>query len=636
MNLRKIIQNKRTVIISLVVLLLYVSLFHWRYVCGEPQRLRTFLFFSYCFFLFTPCLYLLLDVLFSAFLRIFFFTYYLLLALFPYKILFPANTGLCTLYTDPSITLVFGLGRYWGLILYAFLSLGITLGWLWYHHRTWTKHIPREEIAICGFLLGLTVVQIVPRINENSLIKEGIHRNKELCGTSYTNDFFGHCAFSDQPHWTDPNGFFKGVHIPEYKLAKWSFQFLQNENLPESVVDRLKPLKWREFDDKEEFLAAVSDHIGKEATVQYQEQLLHASLNDSGYAKLVANRRGLSSYLYSLLEPFTHPYYALILVNVLFYYLLLLSGYTLAKWLKLPHTVITVYLLFLSIHPILYSNTTATVFYIQKYAFFFFILVVGYTREIYTKPISLTDKVLFCSVLACSALVYDPHIKVGFVFLWGLFYALSQFKDSRARATVTLLHAIGYAIVPLLALRGFKILLTSYNLAGKVSEHADAVSYLIAQIPAVPRFIVHHLWESVGKISDELTQIILYNPVSRESLKVMGVFGVVCFFSIFPKYIKGEYLKGFYATYLSSLIITLIAAFLAYIPPLKYPWLEWSGPTRTIGDVPVLVLAQSIGLYHSAEFVCRWLPTWLEPKYPTYLVVLFIFIFSYHRLLILY
>ncbi len=139
-------------------------------------------------------------------------------------------------------------------------------------------------------------------------------------------------------------------------------------------------------------------------------------------------------------------------------------------------------------------------------------------------------------------------------------------------------------------------------------------------------------------MSEELTRLIVVNPLNSEYLKIFGVFGLLCFFSIVPKYIRGDHLKGIYALYLAvTIIIPLIAAFIVQIPPAdEFAFLDWTSSKRAVGYLLVFPLAQSIGLYHFAELGRRWMPTWLKPKYLTYFIVLFIFIFSYHRLLSLY
>jgi hypothetical protein len=110
------------------------------------------------------------------------------------------------------------------------------------------------------------------------------------------------------------------------------------------------------------------------------------------------------------------------------------------------------------------------------------------------------------------------------------------------------------------------------------------------------------------------------------------MFGVICFFSLLPKYVNGDKLKGVYAIYLSNIATPLTASLVAIIPPAT-GWDNHTIAPRAINDIPVLLLAQSIGLYHIAKFGCQWLPAWIKPKYVTYVVVLFIFVFSYHKII---
>ncbi len=620
---------------------MYTALFHWRYVCLPPQRLQTFLFYSFCFFLSASCFYLIFKVLLPFPLDKIGWIFYLFLALFPYKILFPADVNLCSVYTDPSISLLFGLPRYWAILLYALLSTIGGIAWGRYYDKKWRRRrVQLKEIAIAGLLLCVMLVQTLPRIGNNSplMVMEGIHREKERCMDPESSSpvFFGHCADGDRHFWGRPNGIFKGVFFPDFKLSKSSIHFLKERAVPKDVIKRLSLLKWQGFVTKKEFIAAIEAAIGPEQTAHYQQSILQASLNHEGYKFLVANRRAFTSYLYSLVEPLTHPYYGTIIVNCTFFYLILLAGYRLVKLLRMPPIILLLYPLLLSGHARLLQWALETVFYSPKIAFVFFLLVLGYTLGIYSKTLSFGTITLFCSVLACSALVYDPHVKIGFIGLWGLFSALGQVKRSHKRAAVSLGLALLFAIVPLVAQESFETLLESYDLAGNREEHADASEFLISQLPLVPGYLMHHFWESVVKTSDDLVKLMVYNAISEEYLGILGLFGVICAFSLLPAYLNKEHLAGISALYFSSVLLQATASFIAQIPPATYAWVGWTGPQRSGSHLLILVLAQCLGLFHLAHWGQRWLPAWLKPRYPTYVVVLFICIFSFHKLLILY
>jgi hypothetical protein len=220
---------------------------------------------------------------------------------------------------------------------------------------------------------------------------------------------------------------------------------------------------------------------------------------------------------------------------------------------------------------------------------------------------------------------------VAFVFLWGLFYAISQIKMNRLKAGVILFHAIVYAVVPLVAQYGFETLLRHYSLAGW-HQHVIARDAIFTRLPLLPRFLVHNFIDVLLRINSKVVEMIFNNPLSTEYLEILGMFGVICFFSILPRYIKGDKLNGIYATYLSNLIVPLTASLVASMPPAT-GWDKYTFAYRAINDIPVLLLAQSIGLYHITKFGCQWLPAWIKPKYVTYLVVLFIFVFSYHKII---
>jgi len=567
---KSIVQNKREVLLVSGAILLCCLFIYLRYVCDPDQRLRTFLFFAYCFFLSIPCCYLIFRILLPEVLRIFFFIFYLFFALFPYKIFFPSDVDLCKIYSEPSTTLIWGVERYWVPMLYGVFSLLITLGWLWLSKRSLLGNTPKKELMICGVLLIVMVLQIAPRLDRNSprMVGDGMHRGALPCDDDLTGkcvkEFFGYCVMCDVRHHTDPNGIFKGV--------------------------------------------------------------------DQTYSKWVINRRGLNAYLYALFEPFIHPYYASIFINGFFFYLVLLSGYTLAKYFKFDDTIAIVCSILVSANFLLLHDTVDTSFYIQKHAFPIFLLVLGYTIRVYSETASAKDKFLFCSVLACSSLVYTPFINIAFIFFWGLFHALDHIKASRTKAFFTFLHAIVYASIPLISLKGFEELLRHYHLEGYL-DNVNVRGAILSKLSSIPNFLVHNVEGFVVRFNREVLRLIFENPVRNEYLAILGILGVICFFSMLLNHIQRDDLPGVYALYSSSIITPLIASLAAYIPPVARYAGAYTAPDRVSNYYVLFILAQSVGISYLAQRLCSWLPDWIKPKYVTSLVVLFIFVFSYHRML---
>ena len=635
----RLFRNKMRLLFAPVAMALAVLLLHVRYVCDPAQERRALTFAVFFLILSIPCFFLVLKILFPKPFNVIGLIFYILLALFPYKFFFPSQTDLCTINTDPSLTLHFGLPRYFGLLAYGLVSCLLGCWWMSHQNPRWWRHLPLRDIGICGVLFLLTVVQIAPRLVENSvlLVMDGIHRDKERChaGTSYTLYFFGQCDGGDSAHWLRPNGIFKGVHLSDFMLIK--IKRLKNAGIPDELVEQLQPLGSREFDTREELLAEIEALIGPEQTRTYQEILVKAFFNGAGYKVLVANRRMFTSYLYSLFEPFTHPYFGAIILNGLVMYMILMAAYRLALVLNLPPSVALAYPILLSSHHRLLQWATETAFYTPKLAFALLILLIGTIFQIYSRPVSLINQALFCTMLACSALVYDPPINIGFLLLWGALHAVSQARTNLLDAGRTLLKAVMYGMIPQLAQDAFEVMLAHYDLMGMVSEHANASEDLLKQLYLLPSFLWQNGISAILKINTDLTQVLFTNALTEEYLSVLGGFGVICFFSLLFRYLQSDDLKGIYAIYFSAICVQVIASFIAQIPPATYSWLAWTGPQRPGGVLPALVLAQSIGLYHFAKIGSRWIGgEWVTPRPLYYGVVLFIFLFSYHHILALY
>jgi hypothetical protein len=82
-----------------------------------------------------------------------------------------------------------------------------------------------------------------------------------------------------------------------FLLVKDTMGQLRSEGVPEDLVDELKPLKHQTFESREEFLYAVERHIGKEAMLKYQEQIVERSRIDQAKALLPAHCSPLGNKL---------------------------------------------------------------------------------------------------------------------------------------------------------------------------------------------------------------------------------------------------------------------------------------------------------------------------------------------------
>lgn len=62
--------------------------------------------------------------------------------------------------------------------------------------------------------------------------------------------------------------------LVSFRLTKQSFEDLQNENLPENILETLKSLENKRFTSEDELLDAVKEQIGEENTEEYKEIIL--------------------------------------------------------------------------------------------------------------------------------------------------------------------------------------------------------------------------------------------------------------------------------------------------------------------------------------------------------------------------
>jgi len=533
-------------------------LINFRYVCAEPEKFRTGVLFAYLFFIFTPCLYVCFRILLPKFLGMFLFLFFLLLALFPYKIFFAPEINLCDyfLYFDPPI--LFNLPRYWIIILFGFLALAMTSCWQWYKKRQYSWVLPKKEIAVSLLFLFLMLVQILPQLETDAL--KGI---PDECEGRCKEKFFGYCVTCDVRHHTMINGMYRGVA--------------------------------------------------------------------DNFNNFVINRRGLSPFLYTLAEPYITPYYAAIIINSFFFYLIILSGYALAVHFKLNTTIAIISAILLASNKLLHLYTLTVAFYLAKTAFAFLILTAGYKLHVFSKTASLKSKLLFCSVLASCSLTYDPYIFVAFLFFWALFHALGQIKVNPREAGRVILHGICYCIVPMLSLFIFENILKYYAMEG-YSDNLISRRDIFAKLPIFPAYLFNHTTEMAQLAGECIDTLIFSNPQKMEYIELFGSFGVISFFVFIPKYIKSDKPNGLYAIYLATLSIPLFAMLIASIPPLaKYSYIYVSF-IRTTDYLPALVLAQSIGLYYVTKASCGWLQIGLKPSYAAYGASLFIYLYAYFQL----
>jgi len=339
--------------------------------------------------------------------------------------------------------------------------------------------------------------------------------------------------------------------------------------------------------------------------------------------RVVINRRGFAPYLYSLISTYFHPYDAGIIVNAVFYYMIVVCGYLLAKQLNLDESIAIAYSVLLSANYFILNWTLEPVFYIQFFAFTILILFLIPRLGVFENSCKVKDKVLFYFVLACGGLTYDPFMFSGILLLWGFFHSVKVLSTSVKKSLGTFARAMVYAAIPVFSQYVWEVLLRCYDLQGMV-DNIQARANLCSKLLSLPKYMYSNFWEFGALVSRNIIRLVVENPVLPvkdlldpsahptaltgegpiEYWSVLGLLGVFSFFVLLPRYVNKEYREGLYACYISNLGIALMSSLAAAIGPLmKYHWIFLT-PGRTNNAYPVLVLAQSIGIYHITKLCC--------------------------------
>ncbi len=554
----------RTILLVSVFILISLLLLYWRIPrdpAAPPQDARTaFILSAFMFFLAAPCFYLIFKIVFGQFVGLLFSAFFVLLAFFPYKLFYGPEANLTAICFYPVPKTIFGTSGLWLLIFYFVVAFAVvSVYWL----KKTGKFFPavdRNRVLVFTVLFLAAVIQIVPRLGENSpkSVRRGLHR--ENAPNPYrTLKFYGvETGGYDVWHHVGPGGIFKG----SFDIAK----------------------------------------------------------------TVVINRRGFAPYLYSLVSIYFHPYYGAIFLNGFFYYIILVTGYLLAKQLRLNESVAVTYALLLSANCFILSFVLEPTFYVQYFAFIILILLLIYKLSIFERQPPFTNQLLFCFVLACSALTYDAFVFSGIVLLWGLLIGIKALRTNVKKSLATLAHTLGLGLVPVVSQCLWETLLRLYNLEG-VPDNLQARADLFDRLFSLPKFICSDFLQFLVLTGKNIFTIVVENPIlpasrllarsldpshtaltgetSIEYWPLLGLLGVLSFFVLLPRYINKEYRTGLYACYLSNFSIALISSLAAAVTPLmKYHWIFLS-PSRTNNAYPVLVLAQSIAIFFLVGFCCR-------------------------------
>ena len=528
-------------------------LIHWRSPCDEsvldPTRVRATLFSAFMLMLSAPCLYYLARLVTCEFLAVLLTSLHALLALFPYKILYPRDVDLCQLFFISPPSTVFGLGGGSVLVLYLVLACAIAMV---YWRTTRGRLLPEMRpwlLLHCVVIVVLALVQFAVRYGDNSpkslqrIRPDGsipFHLRGHFDGVNYGGgDVYLHL---------NPSGLFRGVAVPRP---------------PEDIL----PFDRRTF---------------------------------RGYGGLCINRRGLSPYLYSLVSTYLPPYMSAIAVNFAFYCLMLFCGHRLALLLGLHPLVALSYAVLLSCNYFILFQSIAPYFYIQYSSFIMAVSLGIVARRSRSGEPGWQQDLLFCSVLLCSGLTYDPFIFSVIVALWGLVQVVPHVRRGPRTCIHMLCKPAIFSLLPFVGQKAWETLLSLYSLTG-TSENFVVRDELVRHLLLLPRFACTSFFKILRTVDSNLVEIVIRNPASTHDIEywsVLGVVGVLSLFFIVGRYVDAEDMKALLVVYLSGVLLSLMASLVGSIPPpFEYNdiFLE---PKRTNTAFFILILSQTLGLYH--------------------------------------
>ncbi len=534
----------KKIILAPIFVMLSVLLIYFRIPCDDDSlRIRTTVLYSFLFFVTTPCFYLCFKILFEDYLSIMFTIFYIILTLFPYKLLYSVDVNLCRIFVYPTPKIFIGTNGIWVIVFYIFLSILVTSAYWFYKNKSIFPIFQRKKVLIYILLLLIAMVQVLPRLGQNctKCVDKNLHREeipRKPSGKEYYR-FYGYCyCGSDYGQHTLPSGMFKGVEHDSYKGT-------------------------------------------------------------------VINRRGLAPYLYSQISMFIHPYITAIIINGIFYFVILLSGYHFAKYLGLGDTIAITYSILLSANHFILFQATVPYFYLQYSTFIILILFLIFRLQIFNHPGAIKNQLLFCFVLACSGLTWDPYIFSALILCWGFFNAIGMHKDNIKKAFINIAQSIFLALIPIVSLYIWEWILKYYNLEGP-NLNVVARESLLKNLFLIPEYYFQNSMKFFMLVKQYIYKIIIENPMNSviEYWSYLGLLGVISCFFFLPRYLGKEQKRGIYACYIAAVSLTLIAALAAAIPGFVGNHYVFITPERSNNAFPVLILAQSVGIFHIIKIFC--------------------------------
>jgi hypothetical protein len=238
--------------------------------------------------------------------------------------------------------------------------------------------------------------------------------------------------------------------------------------------------------------------------------------------------------------------------------------------------------------------------------------------------------------------------------LWGFFHSIKALNISIKKSLGVAAHTAALGAVPIFSQYLWEALLRFYNLQG-MPDNLQARAELLDRVLLLPKYLYSNFGEFAALASRNIIRIVVENPVfaAKELLPpsapptaftgeatieywpLLGLLGVISFFVFLHKYVRKENREGLYACYISNLSIAFISSLAAAVPPLmKYHWI-FLAPSRTNNAYPVLILAQSIAIYHITKFCCDKLKIGAKTDVIVVIIAVCIYILSFVELLFL-
>ncbi len=424
-------------------------------------------------------------------------------------------------------------------VLWLFAAVGLGLAAFIHRHHLgrYVRTLPRARAVIYALILGLCVTQVAVRYGSRS--PKSVAGGWHQKETPYHRATFWHVRYGggDHPLHVIPAGMFRGVGAPK----------------------------------------------------------------DYNHPPLKINRRSVGPFLYAQLTPHLNPYAAAIAVNFLFFLIIVLGGYRLARAYGLSEWPSAGFAALLSANHFVLWRTVVPYFYIPFDAAFVALLLGLTLLRPLQRRASAAGLLQFGSLLALAAIAYDSSLLVIAVGL------LTVVRIRRLEGGVDWRLGgvgLGLAALPVLVQRGWEGLLLGLNVAGNPVD-AEQRGLFLGKLAGLPAHVVDEPWETLRLLDHSVSRLGLVNRLDIHVVEywaVLGLVGVVALFALVPRYLPRVDWRDLLLVALSSVILGVLIQLAATIPPRTKIDQFALDPMRTSSAVYVaVVLGQTLLLYHLAE-----------------------------------